>query len=48
MGERIGIAGGGAIASGLACVAAEHGQVVVWCRGTLGKKAGRGFYAYAP
>ena len=32
MGERIGIAGGGAIASGLACVAAEHGQVVVWCR----------------
>jgi 3-hydroxybutyryl-CoA dehydrogenase len=30
--ERIGIAGGGAIASGLACVAAEHGQVVVWCR----------------
>ena len=32
MGERIGIAGGGAIASGVACVAAEHGQVVVWCR----------------
>ena len=32
MGERIGIAGGGAIPSGLACVAAEHGQVVVWCR----------------
>jgi len=32
VGERIGIAGGGAIASGLACVAAEHGQVVVWCR----------------
>ena len=32
MAERIGIAGGGAIASGLACVAAEHGQVVVWCR----------------
>jgi 3-hydroxybutyryl-CoA dehydrogenase len=30
--ERIGIAGGGAIASGLACVAAEHGQVVVWAR----------------
>ena len=28
MSERIGIAGGGAIASGLACVAAEHGQVV--------------------
>jgi 3-hydroxybutyryl-CoA dehydrogenase len=30
--ERIGIAGGGAIASGLACIAAEHGQVVVWAR----------------
>ncbi len=32
MSERIGIAGGGAIASGLACIAAEHGQVVVWAR----------------
>jgi 3-hydroxybutyryl-CoA dehydrogenase len=31
--ERIGIAGGGAIAAGLACVAAEHGQVVLWARG---------------
>jgi 3-hydroxybutyryl-CoA dehydrogenase len=30
--ERIGIAGGGAIASGLACVAAEHGRVVLWAR----------------
>jgi 3-hydroxyacyl-CoA dehydrogenase len=30
--ELIGIAGGGAIAAGLACVAAEHGQVVVWAR----------------
>jgi 3-hydroxybutyryl-CoA dehydrogenase len=30
--ERIGIAGGGAIASGIACVAAEHGQVVLWAR----------------
>jgi 3-hydroxybutyryl-CoA dehydrogenase len=30
--ERIGIAGGGAIASGLACVAAEHGHVVLWAR----------------
>jgi 3-hydroxybutyryl-CoA dehydrogenase len=30
--ERIGIAGGGVIASGLACVAAQLGQVVVWCR----------------
>jgi 3-hydroxybutyryl-CoA dehydrogenase len=30
--ERIGIAGGGAIASGLACVAAEHGEVVPWAR----------------
>ena len=32
MEERIGIAGGGTIASGLACVAARHGEVVVWCR----------------
>ena len=32
MSERIGIAGGGAIAAGLACVAAEHGQVVLWAR----------------
>ena len=32
MSERIGIAGGGAIACGLACVAAEHGQVVLWAR----------------
>ena len=32
MSERIGIAGGGTIASGLACVAAEHGQVVLWAR----------------
>jgi 3-hydroxybutyryl-CoA dehydrogenase len=30
--ERIGIAGGGTIASGLACVAAAHGQVVLWAR----------------
>src|SRR5919107_1813759 len=30
--ERIGIAGGGAIASGIACVAAEHGEVVLWAR----------------
>ena len=32
MAERIGIAGGGAIAAGLACVAAAHGQVVLWAR----------------
>ena len=32
MSERIGIAGGGAIASGLACIAAEHGHVVLWAR----------------
>jgi 3-hydroxybutyryl-CoA dehydrogenase len=30
--ERMGIAGGGAIGAGLACVAAEHGQVVLWAR----------------
>ena len=32
MSERIGIAGGGAIASGLACVAAERGPVALWAR----------------
>jgi 3-hydroxybutyryl-CoA dehydrogenase len=32
MGERIGIAGSGAIACGLARVASEHGAVVVWAR----------------
>jgi 3-hydroxybutyryl-CoA dehydrogenase len=30
--ERIGIAGGGAIGTGIACVAAEHGPVVLWAR----------------
>ena len=32
MSERVGIAGAGAIACGLAAVAAQHGQVVVWAR----------------
>ena len=32
MSERIGIAGGGAIACGLACVVAEHGPVALWAR----------------
>ena len=32
MNERLGIAGCGAIGSGLARVAAEHGDVVVWAR----------------
>jgi 3-hydroxyacyl-CoA dehydrogenase len=39
VGERIGIAGGGAIASGLACVAAAAGPVVVWCRRPRGAAA---------
>jgi 3-hydroxybutyryl-CoA dehydrogenase len=30
--ERLGVAGAGAIACGLAATAAEHGQVVVWAR----------------
>src|SRR3954466_8259851 len=30
--ERIGIAGSGRIACGLATVAADHGQVVLWAR----------------
>src|ERR671920_1467274 len=32
MPERVGIAGAGAIACGLAAVAAQHGPVVVWAR----------------
>jgi 3-hydroxybutyryl-CoA dehydrogenase len=32
MRERLGIAGSGAIACGLAATAAEHGEVVVWAR----------------
>src|SRR5688500_11881845 len=32
MNERIGISGGGAIACGLAAVAARNGQVVLWAR----------------
>ncbi|MGI8594076.1 MAG: 3-hydroxyacyl-CoA dehydrogenase family protein [Solirubrobacteraceae bacterium] len=35
MRERLGILGGGAIASGIAAVAAEHGEVVVWVRSDL-------------
>jgi 3-hydroxybutyryl-CoA dehydrogenase len=30
--ERLGILGGGAIASGIAAIAAQHGEVVVWVR----------------
>jgi 3-hydroxybutyryl-CoA dehydrogenase len=30
--ERLGIAGSGAIARGLACVAADHGEVLLWAR----------------
>jgi 3-hydroxybutyryl-CoA dehydrogenase len=39
MSERVGIAGSGAIACGLAAVAAQHGPVVVWARsdGSAGK-----------
>ena len=32
MSERVGIAGSGAIACGLAAVAAQRGPVVVWAR----------------
>ncbi len=32
MRERLGILGGGVIASGIAAVAAQHGEVVVWVR----------------
>ncbi|MDX6713613.1 MAG: 3-hydroxybutyryl-CoA dehydrogenase, partial [Baekduia sp.] len=32
MSERLGIAGAGAIACGLAACAARHGEVVVWAR----------------
>ena len=32
MNERLGIAGSGAIATGLACAAAPHGDVVLWAR----------------
>src|SRR5947208_217191 len=32
MNERLGIAGSGAIACGLAAAAAEHGEVVLWAR----------------
>ena len=32
MNERLGIAGSGAIGSGLARAAAAHGEVVVWAR----------------
>jgi 3-hydroxybutyryl-CoA dehydrogenase len=40
--ERVGIAGTGAIACGLAAVAARSGQVVVWARsGGSAEKAGR-------
>ncbi len=34
MQERLGIAGSGAIACGLATAAAEHGEVVLWARST--------------
>ena len=34
MNERLGIAGSGAIACGLAASAAEHGEVVLWARST--------------
>jgi 3-hydroxybutyryl-CoA dehydrogenase len=32
MRERLGVVGGGSIASGLAATAAEHGEVVKWVR----------------
>jgi 3-hydroxybutyryl-CoA dehydrogenase len=44
--ERVGIAGSGAIACGLAAVAAQRGPVVVWARsGGSAEKAGRTVHA---
>jgi 3-hydroxybutyryl-CoA dehydrogenase len=40
--ETVGIAGSGAIACGLAAVAAQHGQVVVWARSDGSAERARG------
>jgi 3-hydroxybutyryl-CoA dehydrogenase len=41
--ERLGVAGAGAIACGLAATAAEHGQVVVWARSDASADRARRF-----
>ena len=41
MSERLGIAGGGAIACGLAATAARHGDVILWTRSDAGAERAR-------
>src|SRR5882724_983615 len=41
MNERLGIAGSGAIACGLATAAAEHGEVVLWARSSTSQDRAR-------
>src|SRR5436853_5166961 len=41
MNERLGIAGSGAIACGLATAAAAHGEVVLWARSTASQDRAR-------
>ena len=41
MSERLGIAGGGAIACGLAATAARHGDVILWTRSEAGAERAR-------
>ena len=41
MSERLGIAGGGAIACGLAATAARHGDVILWTRSGAGAERAR-------
>jgi 3-hydroxybutyryl-CoA dehydrogenase len=43
--ERIGVAGSGRIACGLAAVAAEHGQVVLWARSDGSAKRAQAYLA---
>jgi 3-hydroxybutyryl-CoA dehydrogenase len=40
--ERLGIAGSGAIACGLAATAARHGEVVLWARSDGSAEHARG------
>src|ERR687886_1647950 len=42
MSERLGIAGSGAIACGLAATAARHGEVVLWARSDGSAERARG------
>ena len=45
MEERLGIAGSGAIASGLAATAAQHGEVLLWARSDASAERARGAVA---